>query len=77
MIFSCFTYKLKEKAGGLLGGPKGMLAPLQNYWGGGGLAPPGPPLPTPMDNEAFQNEFPAKGIRQETDHPGGASVVVL
>ena len=28
------------------GGPKGMLAPLSNYWGGGGLAPP--PLPTPM-----------------------------
>ena len=27
--------------GGLLGGPKGMLAPLSNYWGG--LAPPGPP----------------------------------
>ena len=34
---------------GLLGGPKGMLAPLSNYWGGGGLAPPGPPLPTPMN----------------------------
>ena len=40
--------------GGLLGEPKGMLAPpLSNYWGGGGgggggggLA--GPPLPTPM-----------------------------
>ena len=34
--------------GGLLGGgggAKGMLAPLSNYWGGGG---PGPPLPTPM-----------------------------
>ena len=36
----------------LLGGPKGMLAPLSNYWGG--LAPPcpppppPPPLPTPM-----------------------------
>ena len=28
------------------GGAKGMLAPLSNYWGG--LAPPGPPLPTPM-----------------------------
>ena len=34
--------------GGLLGGPKGMLAPLSNYWGG--LAPlPPPPLSTPMD----------------------------
>ena len=34
MIFSCFTSKLKEKVGGLLGGgAKGMLAPLSNYWG--------------------------------------------
>ena len=40
MIFSCFTWKLKEKVGGLLGGAKGMLAPLSNYWG---AAPP-PPL---------------------------------
>ena len=24
--------------GGGLAGPKGMLAPLSNYWGGGGLA---------------------------------------
>ena len=44
---------LPVQMGGLLGGPKGMLAPLSNYWGG--LAPPpppppppGPPLPTPM-----------------------------
>ena len=28
---------------GLLGGPKGMLAPLSNYWGGGGAGPPWPP----------------------------------
>ena len=35
--------------GGLLGGPKGMLAPLSNYWGGG--AGPPPPLPTPMEKE--------------------------
>ena len=33
----------------LLGRPKGMLAPLSNYWGG--LAPPGPPLPTPMKGD--------------------------
>ena len=33
---------LPVQVGGLLGGPKGMLAPLSNYWGG--LAPPGPPL---------------------------------
>ena len=38
---------LPVQVGGLLGGPKGMLAPLSNYLGGG-LAPPGPPLPTPM-----------------------------
>ena len=47
VVFSCFT--LKKKVGGLLGGggAKGMLAPLSNYWGGGGLAPR-PRLPTPM-----------------------------
>ena len=35
---------------GLLGGPKGMLAPLSNYCGGGGVCPPplAPLLPTPM-----------------------------
>ena len=37
---------LPVQVGGLLGGPKGMLAPLSNYWGG--LAPLAPPLPTPM-----------------------------
>ena len=34
---------LPVQMGGLLGGPKGMLAPLSNYWGGG-LPPPWPPL---------------------------------
>ena len=36
--------------GGLLGGPKGMLAPpLKLLGGGGGAWPPlAPPLPTPM-----------------------------
>ena len=39
---------LPVQMGGLLGGPKGMLAhPLKLL---GGLAPPGPPLPTPMGN---------------------------
>ena len=33
--------------GGLLGGPKGMLAPLSNYWGA--WPPLAPPLPTPMN----------------------------
>ena len=54
MIFSCFTKKLKEKVGGILGGPKGMLGPPSQIikggvWGGGGggggLAPP---LPTSL-----------------------------
>ena len=28
-----------------------MLPPLSNYcWGGGGVAPSGPPLPTPMNH---------------------------
>ena len=46
--FSCFTKKLKEKVGGLLGGQSVCWPPLSNYWGGGGggggggLAPPGP-----------------------------------
>ena len=37
---------LPVQVGGLLGGPKGMLAPpLSNYWGGGGGGwPPWPPL---------------------------------
>ena len=44
VIFSCFTQKLKEKVGGLLGGQRVCWPPppLSNYWGGG-LAPPGPP----------------------------------
>ena len=34
---------LPVQVGGLLGGPKGMLAPLSNYWGGAW-----PPLPPPL-----------------------------
>ena len=39
------------------GGGKGMLAPLSNYLGGGGLRPPppAPPLPTPIDLYDFSN----------------------
>ena len=48
VIFSCFTSKLKEKVGGLLGGPKGMLAPPSQIIGGGAWPPLAPPLPTPM-----------------------------
>ena len=54
MIFSCFTQKLKEKVGGLLGGGGGggggkeyVGPPLSNYWGGA-WPPLAPPLPTPM-----------------------------
>ena len=33
----------------LLEGPEAIVPPpLQNYMGGGGLAPAGPPIPTPM-----------------------------
>ena len=33
-----------------MGGLLGVVPPLPNYWGGGGgLAPPEPPLPTPMN----------------------------
>ena len=37
MIFFCFTWKLKEKGGWIIGGggggggAKGMLAPISNY----------------------------------------------
>ena len=34
--------KLYVKLDKLLEGPKPILAPLQNYWGGGGLAPAAP-----------------------------------
>ena len=45
--FYLFHIEIEGKDGWFIGGPKGMLAPLSNYWGG--LAPPAPPpLPTPM-----------------------------
>ena len=40
--------------GGLLGGPKGMLAPLSNYWGGGAGTPPGPPSSYAYDDVTYQ-----------------------
>ena len=52
MIFFLFHIEIEGKGGWIIGGPKGMLAPLSNNLGGGGgwawppLAPP--PLPTPM-----------------------------
>ena len=33
----------KKKVGGLLGGAKGYIGPLSNYWGGPGPCPPPPP----------------------------------
>ena len=56
---------LPVQVGGLLGGPKGMLAPLPNYWGG--QAPPGPPLPTPMvkKNHVFSDS--GKNLSPEPD----------
>ena len=58
MIISCFTLKLKEKAGGLLGGGgKGYVGPPPKLLGGGGwppAPPPPPPLPTPMHSTIFK-----------------------
>ena len=48
--FFLFHIELEGKCGWIIGGPKGMLAPLSNYWGAcppPTPAPP-PPLPTPM-----------------------------
>ena len=46
---------MKEKAGGLLGGPKGMLAPPPKLLGGPG--PPGPPSSYAYE-ESFAREHP-------------------
>ena len=47
LFFSCFTWKLKEKVGGLLGGGGGgggqrVCWPPSQIIGGGGLSPPPP-----------------------------------
>ena len=44
MIFFLFHIEIEGKGGWIIGGggPKGMLAPLSNYWGGL-PPPPGPP----------------------------------
>ena len=49
--------------GGGGGGPKGMLAPLSNYWGG--LASLSPLLPTPMGS-AVRHENVSKSKRKLT-----------
>ena len=64
--FFLFHIEIEGKGGWIIGGPKGMLAPLSNYWGGGGgggLPPPPPPprrppLPTPMSNNCTVNFSP-------------------
>ena len=44
--FFLFHIEIEGKDGWIIWGPKGMLAPLSNYWG---ACPPAPPLPTPME----------------------------
>ena len=38
--FFLFHIEIEGKGGWIIGGPKGMLAPLSNYGGGGGGAGP-------------------------------------
>ena len=45
---------LPVQVGGLLGGPKGMLAPPLKLLGGPGPPCPPPPLPTPMATETLK-----------------------
>ena len=59
VIFSCFTSKLKENVGGLLGGgAKGYVGPPSQIIGGPGPScpPPPPPLPTPMILMSIQHD---------------------
>ena len=51
------------QVGGLLGGPKGMLAPLSNYWGGG----PGPPWPP--SSYAYVESFKGSNSTFSVRHP--------
>ena len=60
VIFSCFTKKLKENMGGLLGlgGQRVCWPPSQIIGGGGGAAPspdpvPPPPPPPPRSSYAY------------------------
>ena len=54
VMFPCFTSKLKEKVGGLLGGgAKGYVAPPPPLKLLGGPPPLAPPLPTPMCRALF------------------------
>ena len=40
-----------------VGGPKGMLASLSNYWGGPGPPLPPLPLPTPVTGQGYSLTF--------------------
>ena len=59
---------LPVQIGGLLGGPKGMLAPPLKLLGGLAPPPPGPPLPTPMnrgqsgDNAVLTTQYYLRNI---------------
>ena len=46
--FFLFHIEIEGKGGWIIGGPKGMLPPLSNYWPPCPPPPPPPPLPTPM-----------------------------
>ena len=49
-----------------------MLAPLSNYWGGGGGWPPlAPPLPTPMITTLLLNDSPNR-LKQRSNSVGDA-----
>ena len=59
MIFFLFHIEIEEKCGWMIGGPKGMLAPLSNYWGGGGGGGGAghPPLRTPMKSHGVDENL--------------------
>ena len=57
-FFAYFTQKMKENVGGLLGGGKGYVPPLPNYWGGGGW-PPWPPSSYAYDMLNWDSPFDA------------------
>ena len=67
--FCLFQIEIEGKCGWIIGGPKGMLPPLSNYWGGPG--PPAPPLPTPMHkckiSDPFSYQVSAEKYNSNTD----------
>ena len=51
--FFRFHIAIEGKCGWIIGGPKGMLAPLSNYWGGGGGGGAGPPAPPTLPTHMY------------------------